>query len=52
MNKLCSNETTIGVPSNCAVDDGEGEGSPKKISRLRSIPVSSSAFGSLWLDGG
>jgi hypothetical protein len=31
MNKLGSNETIIGVPSNCAVDDGEGEGSPGKF---------------------
>jgi hypothetical protein len=52
MNKLCSNETTVGVPSNCAVDDCEGEGSPRKISRLRSVPVSSSAFDNLQLDGG
>jgi hypothetical protein len=51
-NKLCSNEATVGVPSNCAVDDGEGEGSPRKISRSRSVPVSSSAFDSLRLDGG
>ncbi|TVU48419.1 hypothetical protein EJB05_08055 [Eragrostis curvula] len=51
-NQLCNNEPTVGVPSNCAVDDGEGESSLRKISRSRSVPVSSSAFDSLRLDGG
>ncbi|KAK8446808.1 hypothetical protein SEVIR_9G547500v4 [Setaria viridis] len=50
--QLCSNEPTVGVSSNCAVGDGEGESSLRKISRSRSVPVSSSAFDSLRLDGG
>ncbi|KAL6649197.1 hypothetical protein ACP70R_013421 [Stipagrostis hirtigluma subsp. patula] len=48
----CRNEPRVGVPSNCAVDDGVGESSHRKISRSRSVPVSSSAFDSLRLDGG
>ncbi|KAL6660318.1 hypothetical protein ACP70R_002440 [Stipagrostis hirtigluma subsp. patula] len=48
----CSNEPRVGVPSNCAVDDGVGESSHRKISRSRSVPVSSSAFDGLRLDGG
>ncbi|CAL4937604.1 unnamed protein product [Urochloa decumbens] len=50
--QLCSNQPTVGVTSNCAVDDGEGESSLRKISRSRSVPVSSSAFDSLRLDSG
>nr|CAB3497103.1 unnamed protein product [Digitaria exilis] len=50
--RLCSNEPTVGVSSNCAADDGEGENSLRKISRSRSVPVSSSAFDSIRLDGG
>ena len=50
--QLCSNEPTVGVSSNCVVDDGEGESSLRKISRSRSVPVSSLAFDSLRLDGG
>jgi len=49
--QLCSNEPTVGVSSNCVVDDGEGESSLRKISRSRSVPVSSLAFDSLRLDG-
>lgn len=48
--RLC--EPTVGVSSNCAVDEGEGESSLRKISRSRSVPVSSTAFDSLRLDGG
>ncbi|XP_062195908.1 uncharacterized protein LOC133899031 isoform X2 [Phragmites australis] len=51
-NQLCSNEPRLGVPSNCYVDDGEGESSLRKISRSRSVPFSSSTFDSLRLDGG
>ncbi|CAN6302338.1 unnamed protein product [Urochloa humidicola] len=55
--QLCSNQPTVGVSSNgpssnCAVDDSEGESSLRKISRSRSVPVSSSAFDSLRLDSG
>lgn len=48
--QLC--EPTVGVSSNCAVGEGEGESSLRKISRSRSVPVSSTAFDSLRLDGG
>ncbi|XP_021301705.1 uncharacterized protein LOC110429684 isoform X1 [Sorghum bicolor] len=48
--QLC--EPTGGVSSNSAVDEGEGERSLRKISRSRSVPVSSTAFDSLRLDGG
>ncbi|GJN09112.1 hypothetical protein PR202_ga27088 [Eleusine coracana subsp. coracana] len=51
-NRLCSNEPTVRVQSSCAVDDGEGESSPRKISRSRSVPVSSSTFDNLQLDDG
>jgi hypothetical protein len=51
-NKLCSNEITVGVSSNSAVGDGEGESSPGKISRSKSVPVSPSSFDNLRLDGG
>lgn len=51
-NKLCSNEPTVGVSSNCAIDESEGVSSLRKISRSRSVPISSSAFDSLRLDGG
>ncbi|CAN6296564.1 unnamed protein product [Urochloa humidicola] len=50
--QLCSNQPTVGVSSNCVVDDGEGESSLRKISRSRSVPVSSSAFDSLRVDSG
>ncbi|CAN6285715.1 unnamed protein product [Urochloa humidicola] len=50
--QLCSSQPTVGVSSNCAVDDSEGESSLRKISRSRSVPVSSSAFDSLRLDSG
>ncbi|KAJ1298833.1 hypothetical protein BS78_01G484000 [Paspalum vaginatum] len=50
--QLCSNGPTVGVSSNCTVDEGEGESSLRKISRSRSVPVSSSAFDSLRLDAG
>ncbi|KAL6902342.1 hypothetical protein ACP4OV_005218 [Aristida adscensionis] len=49
-NQSC--EPRVGVPSNHAIDNGEGESSLRKISRSRSVPVSSSAFDSLRLDGG
>ncbi|KAK3148395.1 hypothetical protein QOZ80_3BG0294510 [Eleusine coracana subsp. coracana] len=51
-NRLCSNEPTARVQSSCVVDDGEGESSPRKISRSRSVPVSSSTFDNLQLDDG
>ncbi|OEL27394.1 hypothetical protein BAE44_0011587 [Dichanthelium oligosanthes] len=51
-NHLCSNEPTVSISSNCAVDNGEGESPLRKISRSRSVPVSLSAFDSLRLDGG
>ncbi|XP_062191191.1 uncharacterized protein LOC133894984 isoform X2 [Phragmites australis] len=51
-NQLCSNELRLGVPSNCYVDDGEGESSPRKISRSRFVPVSSSTFDILRSNGG
>nr|BAK01535.1 predicted protein [Hordeum vulgare subsp. vulgare] len=48
--QLCGNEPRVAVPSNCSVDGAEGENSNKKISRSKSVPVSSSAFDSLRLD--
>uniref|UniRef100_M8CX60 DUF3741 domain-containing protein n=1 Tax=Aegilops tauschii TaxID=37682 RepID=M8CX60_AEGTA len=48
--QLCGNEPRVAVPSNCSVDGAEGESSSNKISRSKSVPVSSSAFGSLRLD--
>uniref|UniRef100_A0A0A9D908 Uncharacterized protein n=1 Tax=Arundo donax TaxID=35708 RepID=A0A0A9D908_ARUDO len=49
-NQLCSNERRLGVPSNHYIDNGEG--SLRKISRSRSILVSSPTFDSLHIDGG
>lgn len=48
--QLCGNEQRVAVPSNCSVDGAEGESSSKKISRSKSVPVTSSAFDSLRLD--
>lgn len=48
--QLCGNEPRVAVPSNCSVDGAEGESSSKKISRSKSVPVTSSAFDSLRLD--
>uniref|UniRef100_A0A0E0GGN4 DUF4378 domain-containing protein n=1 Tax=Oryza nivara TaxID=4536 RepID=A0A0E0GGN4_ORYNI len=50
-NQLCSNEPRLAVPSKCSVD-GDGESSLRKISRSKSVPVSSAAFDSLRLDDG
>lgn len=47
---LCGNEPRLAVPSNCSIDGGQGEMSIKKISRSKSVPVSSSAFDSLRFD--
>ena len=48
--QLCGNEPRVAVPSNCSVDGAEGKSSSNKISRSKSVPVSSSAFDSLRLD--
>lgn len=48
--QLCGNEPRVAVPSNCSVDGAEGDSSSKKISRSKSVPVSSPAFDSLHLD--
>jgi hypothetical protein len=49
-NQLCGNKSRLAVPSNCSTDGAQGEASTKKISRSKSVPVSSSAFDSLHLD--
>ncbi|KAF0913714.1 hypothetical protein E2562_024596 [Oryza meyeriana var. granulata] len=49
--QLCNNEPRLAVPSKCSID-GDGESSLKKISRSKSVPVSSAAFDSLRLDDG
>ncbi|CAM0870703.1 unnamed protein product [Alopecurus aequalis] len=49
-NQLRGNEPRLAVPSTSSIDGSEGETSIQKISRSKSVPVSSSAFGSLRLD--
>uniref|UniRef100_A0ACD5WIV1 Uncharacterized protein n=1 Tax=Avena sativa TaxID=4498 RepID=A0ACD5WIV1_AVESA len=49
-NQLCGNKPRLAVASNRSIDDAEEETSIKKISRSKSVPVSSSAFDSLRLD--
>ncbi|KAG8095700.1 hypothetical protein GUJ93_ZPchr0013g34792 [Zizania palustris] len=49
-NQLCSNEPRLAVPSKWSIDGGES--SLNKISRSKSVPVSSAAFDSLQLDAG
>jgi hypothetical protein len=49
-NQVCGNELTLDVPSNCSIDGAQAGTSIKKISRSKSVPVSSSAFDSLRLD--
>ncbi|XP_015689761.2 uncharacterized protein LOC102706550 [Oryza brachyantha] len=49
--QLCTNEPRHTVPSKCSVD-GDGESTLKKMSRSKSVPVSSAAFDSLQLDDG
>ncbi|KAL5218391.1 hypothetical protein ABZP36_019075 [Zizania latifolia] len=51
-NQLCSNEPRLVVPSKCYIDGENRESSLKKISRSKSVPVSSAAFDSLRLDAG
>ncbi|KAM0845311.1 hypothetical protein ACQ4PT_056470 [Festuca glaucescens] len=43
-------EPRLDVPCNCCIDGAQGETSINKISRSKSVPVSSSAFDSLRLD--
>ncbi|KAG8073432.1 hypothetical protein GUJ93_ZPchr0006g42717 [Zizania palustris] len=51
-NQLCSNEPRLVVQSKCYIDGENRESSLKKISRSKSVPVSSAAFDSLRLDAG
>uniref|UniRef100_J3LJW9 Uncharacterized protein n=1 Tax=Oryza brachyantha TaxID=4533 RepID=J3LJW9_ORYBR len=49
--QLCTNEPRLAVSCKCSVD-GDGESTLKKMSRSKSVPVSSAAFDSLRLDDG
>jgi hypothetical protein len=49
-NQLYGNKSRLAVPSDCSTDGAQGETSTKKISRSKSVPVSSSAFDSLHLE--
>uniref|UniRef100_A0A0D9VPG4 DUF4378 domain-containing protein n=1 Tax=Leersia perrieri TaxID=77586 RepID=A0A0D9VPG4_9ORYZ len=49
--QFCRNEPRLAVPSKCSADEN-GENSLKKISRSKSVPVSSAAFDNLRLDDG
>lgn len=48
--QLGGNKPRLAVASNRSIDGAEGETSMKKISRSKSVPVSSAAFDSLSLD--